>query len=88
MLLNDEQSKSLVASLKGDSKTWFRLEDVARRVPEDNLSSVEETLNQSDFFVRSVNGPDSIPVYTSKEEFQEKAPFLQKLFGAFKNRID
>lgn len=88
MPVNDNRPEYLEMALKNEPNTWFRIEDVSKMVPDDNLSNLEETLNQSDRFVRSANGVDGVPMYATREDFQEKAPFFQKLLGAFKNRID
>lgn len=67
---------------------WKTVEDVsdATRL---NSAVVREILTNSGEFVRSsYRMKNGEPLYTSREMYRTKAPFVDKLIGAFKNRID
>ena len=54
-----------------------------------SVGVVTDILSNSGDFVRSsYRQKAGEPLYTSRENFRDKAPFVDKLIGAFKNRID
>lgn len=53
------------------------------------VSEVLKIISTSGEFVRSsYRERDGEPLFTSRQMFREKAPFVDKMIGAFKNRID
>ena len=69
-------------------QTWFTVKELATTT-QAPPSEVEKDLNGSDLFVRSSqNSSTGEKLFSTRKEFSEKAPFLAKLVGAFKNRID
>jgi len=73
---------------EGRDDYWKTVEEVsdATRL---NATSVREILTNSGDFVRSsYRMKNGEPLYTSREMYRSKAPFVDKLIGAFKNRID
>jgi hypothetical protein len=54
-----------------------------------DISRVMKLLSTSGDFVRSsYRSYNGEPVFTTRELFRNKAPFLDKMIGVFKNRID
>jgi hypothetical protein len=54
-----------------------------------NHSTVVQILSTSGDFVRSsYRQKAGQPLYTTRNMFRDKAPFMDKMIGAFKNRID
>lgn len=66
-------------------KTVSEIADITKLEP----SIVSKIFTTSGDFVRSsYRMKAGEPLFTSRKNFRNKAPFVDKLIGAFKNRID
>ena len=71
-----------------DQDYWKTLEEIASSTKID-VARVEEIVTVSGAFVRSsYRIKHGEPLYTSRAIFRDKAPLMDKVLGAFKNRID
>lgn len=59
------------------SATQIKLDDVVRIV-----------LSSEDFIESSHRRKNGEPLFTTRKVYRAKAPFIEKLLGAFKNRVD
>lgn len=67
---------------------WKTVDDIADATRIEG-SVIREALTNSGEFVRSsYRVKNGEPLFTSREMYRTKAPFVDKLIGAFKNRID
>jgi hypothetical protein len=72
----------------GDKDYWKTLEEIARetRIDQEKVLTV---INLSGDFARSsYRQKAGEPLFTTRRNFRDKAPFVDKIIGAFKNRID
>jgi hypothetical protein len=74
-------------SAKGE-EYWLTVDEVVR-LTAISVHEVIKIMTESGDFVRSsYRTKNGEPLYTTRELFREKAPFMDKIIGAFKNRID
>ena len=67
---------------------WKTIDEIAEGVHLDT-ATVAQVVTTSDEFVRSsYRMKMGEPLYTSRVLFRDKAPLVDKVIGAFKNRID
>jgi hypothetical protein len=67
---------------------WKTVEEIAMAT-ELNSALVSKILSTSGEFVRSsYRSKAGEPVFTSRKLFRDKASFVDKMIGSFKNRID
>lgn len=88
--MTDNNAVARVADyFRGISGDYWKTVDEVADATRLNASTVRDTLTRSGEFVRSSYRTKSgEPLYTSREIYRTKAPFVDKLIGAFKNRID
>ncbi|WP_412467102.1 hypothetical protein [Pedobacter sp. KLB.chiD] len=67
---------------------WKTLEEIADATKIDLASIAEIVTNSGDFVRSSYRVKLGEPLYTSRDVFRDKAPLMDKVIGAFKNRID
>jgi len=69
-------------ALSDNKKRWYDLA-VATGL---QVTQILKTIKQSGRFVGAEDRMH-MPVYTTRERFRKEEPFINKLIGAFKNRI-
>jgi hypothetical protein len=80
--------EELANLMKEDKKTWFTLTDLSQKI-NTSVPEVQKILKKSNLFVRSsIRDEEGQDLYSSREDFQKKESFTNKILGAFKNRID
>lgn len=67
---------------------WKTLEDIASATKLDAAIVAEIVTTSGDFVRSSYRVKQGEPLYTSRSLFRDKAPLMDKVIGAFKNRID
>lgn len=73
---------------QGEEDYWKTLEEISRGTGIDP-ATVTKVINLSGDFVRSsYRLRAGEPLFTTRKNFRDKAPFVDKIIGAFKNRID
>jgi len=86
---NDFQKQKIIDSFKSVSDTYWLTIDQIAETTKLQYSDVAKILTNSGDFVRSsYRSSNGEPVYTTRDLFRTKAPFMDKIIGAFKNRID
>jgi hypothetical protein len=72
----------------GEEDYWKTLDEISRETGI-NSATASKIINLSGDFVRSsYRRKAGEPLFTSRRSFRAKAPFVDKIIGAFKNRID
>lgn len=85
---NSKNIEKINGYLRESNDYWKTADEIADAVRIDP-TVVRETLTNSGDFVRSsYRVKNGEPLFTSRELYRTKAPFVDKLIGAFKNRID
>ena len=73
---------------QSDEDYWKTLDEISRATKVEQ-SIVLKVISRSGDFVRSsYRSKAGEPVYTTRTSFRRKAPIVDKIIGAFKNRID
>ena len=67
---------------------WKTLEEIGSATKIDAASVAEIVTASGDFVRSSYRVKQGEPLYTSRAIFRDKAPLMDKVIGAFKNRID
>ena len=83
---NTEIESKIYDALNDNESLWHSVNEVAS-VTGVTSNDIFKTINDSDKFVLSSNG-EKQPIITTRKRFRKEEPFLRKLVGAFKNRID
>ncbi len=67
---------------------WLTIDQIAEgtRLQAGDVTKI--LTNSGDFVRSSYRNNNGEPVYTTRLLFRSKAPFVDKIIGAFKNRID
>lgn len=71
-----------------DEDYWKTLEEIASATHIDTATVAEIVADSGDFVRSSYRVKQGEPLYTSRDIFRDKAPLVDKVIGAFKNRID
>ncbi|SFE52948.1 hypothetical protein [Spirosoma endophyticum] len=71
-----------------DQDYWKTLEEITNSTKIDSASVAAIVTSSGDFVRSSYRVKQGEPLYTSRELFRDKAPLVDKVIGAFKNRID
>ena len=85
----DAQKQKIIAffdSLK--ENYWQTIDQIAEGTRLQSADIAKILTNSGDFVRSSYRSKNGEPVYTTRKLFREKAPFVDKMIGAFKNRID
>ncbi|MET1056231.1 MAG: hypothetical protein ABWY16_13060 [Pedobacter sp.] len=72
-------------ALSDNKKRWYDLDELAVATGL-QVTQILKTIKQSGRFV-GAEDTMHMPVYTTRERFRKEEPFINKLIGAFKNRI-
>ena len=83
---NTEIENRIYDALNDNEGLWHSVNEVAS-VTGITSNDIFKTINDSDKFVLSSN-EEKQPIITTRKRFRKEEPFLRKLVGAFKNRID
>lgn len=67
---------------------WKTVEEISRATKIDSNTVVKILTNSGDFVRSSYRQKAGEPLYTTRDIFRNRAPFVDKMIGAFKNRID
>ena len=67
---------------------WKTLDENASATKLDSATVAEIVTGTGDFVRSSYRVKHGEPLYTSRAIFRDKAPLVDKVLGAFKNRID
>ena len=67
---------------------WKTLEEIAAATRIAPAIVAEIVTTSGDFVRSSYRVKQGEPLYTSRDNFRNKAPLVDKVIGAFKNRID
>lgn len=67
---------------------WKTIDEVADATRLDPTGVRDVLTNSGDYVRSSYRTKNGESLYTSREMYRTKAPFVDKLIGAFKNRID
>jgi hypothetical protein len=86
---SDFQKQKIIDLFKSLSGTyWLTIDQIVENTKL-QYSDVSRILTNSGYFVRSsYRSSNGEPVYTTRDLFRANAPFMDKIIGAFKNRID
>jgi hypothetical protein len=85
----DAQKQKITAFFDSIKESyWQTIDQIAEgtRLQSADISKI--LTNSGDFVRSSYRSKNGEPVYTTRKLFREKAPFVDKMIGAFKNRID
>lgn len=86
----EKLKKKIIAFFEGlgDDDYWKTLEEISRETGIDHVT-VSKVIDLSGDFARSsYRQKAGEPLFTTRKNFRDKAPFVDKIIGAFKNRID
>jgi hypothetical protein len=87
---NLEKQKEALLSFfdKTGGDYWKSISDITSATKIDPNIIVKIINTSGDFVRSSYRMKNGEPLFTSRKMFRNKAPFVDKLIGAFKNRID
>ncbi len=71
-----------------DRDYWQTIEEIANATKIDAATVGEIVTTSGDFVRSSYRVKHGEPLHTSRVVFRDKAPLMDKVIGAFKNRID
>ena len=83
--MNDENLKHI---MKNEDKTWFTLRNLSEiaQIPEQEIQTI---IKKSQLFAQSAASTDSgEKLFSTRDDFQNKVSFANRILGVFKNRID
>ena len=67
---------------------WKTIDEIASQTQIDQHTVMKIITSSGDFVRSSYRMKAGEPLFTTRRMFRNKAPFADKLIGAFKNRID
>jgi len=73
---------------RSDEDYWKTIDEISRGTKIARDVVVKVIKGTGDFVRSSYRSKGGEPVFTSRTNFRQKAPFVDKIIGAFKNRID
>lgn len=71
-----------------DEDYWKTIEEISTSTNINTSIVADIVISSGDFVRSSYRVKHGEPLYTSRLNFRNKAPLVDKLIGAFKNRID
>jgi hypothetical protein len=71
-----------------EDEYWKTLDEIANGTHIEAGTVAKIITNSGDFVRSSYRVKNGEPLYTSRGNFRDKAPLVDKVIGAFKNRID
>jgi len=73
---------------KAGSNYWKTIDEISSQTQIDPNVVMKIITSSGDFVRSSYRMKAGEPMFTTRKMFRHKAPFVDKLIGAFKNRID
>ena len=70
------------------SNYWKTVDEISSHTQIDQHTVMKIITSSGDFVRSSYRMKAGEPLFTTRRMFRNKAPFVDKLIGAFKNRID
>jgi len=67
---------------------WKTIDEISSQTKIDTGEIMKIISSSGDFVRSSYRMKHGEPLFTTRKMFRSKAPFVDKLIGAFKNRID
>lgn len=67
---------------------WKTIDEIVRGTNLPHATVLSILSSSGDFVRSSYRQKAGQPLYTTRDIFRNKAPFVDKMIGAFKNRID
>lgn len=85
-----EKHKQQIVSFfeQQESDYWKTVDDIARSTRIDASTIIRILSTDGDFVRSSYRLKAGEPLFTTRKLFRNKAPFVDKMIGVFKNRID
>lgn len=85
----DAEKKAILQFFERQGQAyWKTLEEIANGTRLSHAIVAEVVTSSGDFVRSSYRAKQGEPLYTSRDIFRDKAPLVDKVIGAFKNRID
>jgi len=86
--LDTEKTKLIQYFDKSGSNYWKTIDEISSQTQIDPNVVMKIITSSGDFVRSSYRMKAGEPLFTTRRMFRNKAPFVDKLIGAFKNRID
>ena len=84
-----DNKKRILDFFESQSNDYWKTIDEISKSTKINAEDVGNIITKSGDFVRSsYRQKAGEPLFTTREIFRDKAPFVDKMIGAFKNRAD
>ncbi|MFD2887996.1 hypothetical protein [Chitinophaga cymbidii] len=85
-----EQEKDIIVRAfdKSSDNYWKTLIEIASETAIKQENVIRIVLSSGDFVQSSYREKDGLPLFTTRKAYKKNASFLDKIIGAFKNRID
>jgi hypothetical protein len=86
----DKQKQQIIAFFdrQQDDNYWKTLDEISRETKIEATLISKIILRSGDFVRSSYRLRAGEPLFTTRKKFRDRAPFVDKVIGAFKNRID
>lgn len=87
---SDVQKNTLLSyfeKIEGD-QYWRTIDEISRETNLDSAVAFSILSNSGEFVRSSYRSKGGEPLFTTRKLFRNKAPFVDKIIGVFKNRID
>jgi hypothetical protein len=86
---NEQQVQKIIAFFDQQGQDyWKTVDEVARGTRIDARAVISIFSSTGEFVRSSYRTKAGEPVFTTRKLFRNKAPFMDKMIGIFKNRID
>jgi hypothetical protein len=86
--LDTEKTKLIQYFDQSGSNYWKTIDEISSQTQIDPNVVMKIITSSGDFVRSSYRMKAGEPLFTTRRMFRNKAPFVDKLIGAFKNRID
>jgi len=83
--MNKDEIKKI---MQDDDKTWFTISNLSERTQMKESEIQKLITNSSEFAQSSSRSPDGENLFSTRDDFQKSGNIVNRLLGAFKNRID
>jgi hypothetical protein len=87
---NLENQKKIILDYfeENQNDIWKTIEEISNNTRIEPQGVLKIITSSGDFVRSSYRLKAGEPLFTSRKNFRGKAPFVDKMIGAFKNRID
>ena len=86
--LESKKEKLILYFDQAGSDYWKTIDEMSSQTQMDPSIVMKIITSSGDFVRSSYRMKAGEPLFTTRRMFRHKAPFVDKLIGAFKNRID